>query len=169
VLSGPCVSATPCCLTRTAPRHCPSGPTVTRLILSAARARVSRVPLPATVKRQRRSPSHFPSRPFKRVPPPSPPTLLPSPRRCSHTPLRCARELSLLLLTTGDRLEHCDRFPSTNSIAVPPSPPSPVRTAARTHPSMFLLLSSPLTYPSLSPAYRSMPESSPPSRAALRR
>jgi hypothetical protein len=128
-------------------------------------------PVPPSTRRLTfRSPSAASPPPFKRVPPPSPPVFLPSPHRPTLAPLRRAHKLS------PPPAEHRRSFeaprplaPSTNSIVVPLSPPSLVRTAARMHPSTFLLFGSPFTYPCLSPACRSTPESSPPSRAALHR
>jgi hypothetical protein len=104
----------------------------------------------------------LPTTPFKRVLPPSPPVFLPSPHpTLPRTTLTCPRALPSSCRPPETVRSTATASPSINSITVPPSPPSLVRTAARTHPSTFLPFSSPLTYPSLSLAYRSTPESSP--------
>jgi hypothetical protein len=59
--------------------------------------------------------------------------------------------------------------PSVNLIGAPPSPPSLVRTAARTHPSSLWPLSPPLTYPIISLTYRVDTGLPPPSRVVLHR
>jgi hypothetical protein len=55
--------------------------------------------------------------------------------------------------------------PSTKLIGAPPSPPSLVRTAARTHPSSLFSLIPPLTYPVISPTCRVDAGLPPPLRA----
>jgi hypothetical protein len=108
--------------------------------------------------------------PFKRVPPPSPPAVRPSlcPTLPRTTPMH-PRALPSSCRPSETVWSVATASPSADSTAAPPSPPSPMRIAASTHPSTFLPFSSPLNCPSLSPAYRSTPESSPPLRVTIRR
>jgi hypothetical protein len=81
----------------------------------------------------------FPPPPFKRVSLPSPLAFLPSPRpTLPRTTPMCPRALPSSYRPPDTVRSTAIASPSSNSIVAPPCPPSPVRTAARTHPSTFL-------------------------------
>jgi hypothetical protein len=91
---------------------------------------VARLPAPSAA---------FPPPPFKRVSLPSPLAFLPSPRpTLPRTTPMCPRALPSSYRPPDTVRSTAIASPSSNSIVAPPCPPSPVRTAARTHPSTFL-------------------------------